>query len=469
MTESKSPATRREFLKDSSIVLGATALAGVAVPGVHAGEDNTIQIALVGCGGRGTGAATQALSTAAQGPIKLVAMADVFEDRLARSYKELTHEAMDGGDVAIERRTEKKNDQVDVPPERRFVGFDAYQKAMDCLKPGDIVLLTTPPAFRWPMFQYAISKGLHTFMEKPVAVDGPSGKKMIALAAEADKKGLKAAVGLMCRHCAARNDLYKRIRDGAIGDLIAFRSFRQVGGGGLIGPNKGDMPELMYQIRNFHGFLWASGGVFMDYMIHNIDECCMMKDAWPIKAQGQGARTYREDKIDQNFDNYSIEYTFADGTSLFVYTRNIPNCKQEFASYVHGTKAAAVISTAVHTPAKCRIFSGQDVTKRKEQVWAFPQPEPNPYQLEWDHFIAAIRDDKPYNEVKRGTEASLITSMGRMAVHTGQVVTWDDILNAPQEFAPYVDQLAKDSPAPLQMKNGAYPQPEPGIKIDREF
>jgi predicted dehydrogenase len=469
MTESKNTASRRDFLKESGVVLGASALAGVAVPSVHAGEDNTIQIALVGCGGRGTGAAVQALSTQSQGPIKIVAMADVFPDRLERSYKELTREPMDGADVAIERRTESRSAQVDVPPERRFLGFDAYQKAMDCLRPGDVVLLTTPPAFRWPMFQYAISKNLNTFMEKPVAVDGPTGKKMIALAEEADRKGLKAAVGLMCRHCAAREELHKRIKDGAIGDLLAFRSFRQVGGGGLIGPNRSDMSELMYQIRHFHGFMWSSGGVFMDYMIHNIDECCWMKDAWPVKAQGQGARTYREDKIDQNFDNYSIEYTFADGTSLFVYTRNIPNCKQEFASYVHGSKAAAVISTAVHTPAKCRIFSGQDVTKRKEQVWAFPQPEPNPYQLEWDHFIAAIRADTPYNEVKRGTEASLVVSMGRMATHTGQVVTWDDILNTPHEFAPEVDKLTKDSPAPLQMKDGAYPQPMPGIKIDREF
>lgn len=336
MTESKSPATRRDFLKESGVVLGASALAGVAVPSVHAGEDNTIQIALVGCGGRGTGAAVQALSTHSQGPIKIVAMADVFPDRLERSYKELTREPMDGANVAIERRTEARSAQVDVPPERRFLGFDAYQKAMDCLRPGDIVLLTTPPAFRWPMFQYAISKNLNTFMEKPVAVDGPTGKKMIALAEEADRKGLKAAVGLMCRHCAARTELHKRIKDGAIGDLLAFRSFRQVGGGGLISPNRSDMSELMHQIRNFHGFMWASGGVFMDYMIHNIDECCWMKDAWPVKAQGQGSRTYREDKIDQNFDNYSIEYTFADGTSLFVYTRNIPNCKQEFASYVHG-------------------------------------------------------------------------------------------------------------------------------------
>jgi predicted dehydrogenase len=294
---------------------------------------------------------------------------------------------------------------------------------------------------------------------------------MLLLAEQAKEKNLKVGVGLMCRHCEAREDLIKRVQDGAIGDLIAFRSYRQVSGGGLIGPKPDDLTELMYQIRNFHGFLWASGGVFMDYMIHNIDECCWVKGEFPVKAQGNGGRQYRDDKVDQNFDNYSMEYSFGDGTKLFVYTRNIPGCHQEFASYVHGTKGTAVISTSMHTPAKCRIYKGQDVTNKDDLVWAFPQPEKNPYQLEWNHLIAAIREDKPYNEVKRGVEASVTTALGRMACHTGQYMTFDDMLNCEHEFAPYVDQLAADSPAPLQMAAGAtiYPQPQPGILRKREF
>jgi hypothetical protein len=205
-------------------------------------------------------------------------------------------------------------------------------------------------------------------------------------------------------------------------------------------------------------------------LIHNIDECCWMKGAWPVSAKGSGGRVYRGDYIDQNFDTYSIEYTFDDGSKLFLEGRNIPGCHQEFASYAQGTKGSAVISTSSHTPAKCRIYKGQKFTK-DDLVWAFPPPEPNPYQLEWDSLIDAIRKDKLYNEVKRGAEASLVTSMGRMAAHTGQLITFEDMLNCPHEFAPDVDKLAMNSPAPLQVDSslGHYPWPQPGINRDREF
>jgi hypothetical protein len=195
-----------------------------------------------------------------------------------------------------------------------------------------------------------------------------------------------------------------------------------------------------------------------------------MKNAWPVEARGTGARTYRGDDIDQNFDTYAIQYTFEDGSKLFLEGRNIEGCDQQFASYAHGSKGSAVISTSSHTPAKCRIYRGQNIGKKRELLWAFPQPEPNPYQLEWDHLIAAIREDRPYNEARRGAEASLVTSMGRMAAHTGQVVTWDDILNCEHEFAPYVDQLTIDGPAPLQAgPDGKYPLPQPGIVREREY
>jgi predicted dehydrogenase len=456
MTEPKPNPSRRDFLKVSGQVAAASALSGVAVPAVHAAGNDTIQLALIGCGGRGTGAAANALSTK-QGPIKLVAMADLFQERLDDSFAELKKDHAD---------------KLDVCDDRKFLGFDAYQKAMDCLKEGDVVILTTPPAFRWVHFTYAIQKGLHTFMEKPVTVDGPTTKKMLALGEEAKQKNLKVGVGLMCRHCEAREELFNRIKDGEIGDIILLRAYRQTGpvGSALTEPKPDDISELLYQIKKFHGFLWASGGCFSDFLIHNIDECCWMKDAWPVKAKGSGARCYRGDCIDQNFDTYSVEYTFGDGTKLFLEGRNIPGCHQEFASYVHGTKGVAVISTNSHTPAKCRIYKGQNMT-RENLVWAFPQPEANPYQLEWDHLINAIRKDKLYNEVKRGAEASLVTSMGRMACHTGQLITYDDMLNCPHEFAPDVDKLTMDSPAPLQVDTslGHYPYPQPGILRDREF
>lgn len=447
--------SRRDLLKKSGKVAVASALAGVALPQVHAGENNTIQVALVGCGGRGTGAATNALSTKS-GPIKLVAMADVFPDKLALSYKQVA---------------KSHASQVEVPADRQFIGFDAYQKAMDCLRPGDVVILATPPAFRWVHFTYALQKGINVFMEKPVTVDGPSTRRLLALAEESEARNLKVGVGLMCRHCVARQELFDRIKSGQIGEILTLRAYRMQGpiGSCFTGPKPDGISELLYQIRRFHSFLWASGGSYSDFLIHNIDESCWMKDAWPVRAQGYGGRHYRGNSIDQNFDSYSVEYTFADGTKLFLEGRNMSGCHQEFASYAHGTKGSAVISTLSHIPARCRIYKGQNFVN-DDLTWAFLPAEPNPYQLEWDHLIEAIRNDTTYNEARRGAEASLVTAMGRMACHTGQIITRDQMLRHEHEFAPDVDKLTLDSAAPLQAgADGTYPVPQPGVKIRREY
>ncbi len=448
--------TRRDVLKTTGQAVAVGALAGIVIPQhVHAADNSTIQLALVGCGGRGTGAAVNALSTTS-GPIKLVAMADVFEDKLRNSYEGIKGE---------------KESQLQVTEDRKFIGFDGYKKAMDVLNKGDVVILTTPPAFRWVQFKYAIEKGLNVFMEKPIAVDGPSTRKMLALGEEAAKKNLKVGVGLMCRHCRVRGELHDRIKNGEIGDVVLLRAYRQAGptGSAAVGKKPDGMSELMYQIRNFHGFLWASGGGFSDFLIHNIDESCWMKDAWPVEAKGAGGRHYRGDNVDQNFDTYSVEYTFADGAKLFLEGRTQGGCHQEFDSFAHGTKGSAVISTAGHIPAKSRIYKGQRMVK-EDIIWAGPEKEPNPYQLEWDDLIEAIRNDKPYSEVKRGAEASLVTAMGRMAAHTGQVVTFDQMLNCEHEFAPDLEKLTLDSPAPvLADANGKYPVPQPGIQTKREY
>jgi predicted dehydrogenase len=450
--------TRRDLLKTTAGLAAASALA--AVPFVHAGENNSIQVALVGCGGRGTGAAANALSTKS-GPIKLVAMVDVFDNRLKNCHQNLTRDF---------------GKQVDVSAERLFLGFDGYRKAMDCLKPGDVVILTTPPAFRWVHFGYAIAKNLNVFMEKPVTVDGPSTRKMLKLGEESVAKNLKVGVGLMCRHCHARQDLHKRILDGQLGDLMLLRAYRMKGPEAtcFVGPKKdNNLTELLWQIKNFHSFLWLSGGSYSDFLIHNIDECCWMKDnvGWPIRAQALGGRHYRGDNVDQNFDTYSVEYTFADGAKLLLDGRTMPNCYQEFASYAHGPKGAAVISSNSHWPSGARIFKGQNFTKN-DVAWHCPEEkdEDNPYQVEWDRLIEAIRQDKKHNEVKRGAEASLVTSMGRMAAHTGRVVRFDEMLNCEHEFAPQVDQLTLDSPAPVQAnQEGKYPVPQPGVLKNREY
>ncbi|MCX6922035.1 MAG: gfo/Idh/MocA family oxidoreductase, partial [Verrucomicrobia bacterium] len=328
--------TRREFIKTTGRIAAASALAGVALPHVHAAGNDLIQVALVGCGGRGTGAANNALS-AKGGPVKLVAMADVFEHKLNESYD------------AISRQC---GDRVDVPRERRFIGFDGYKKAMDCLKPGDVAIFTTPLAFRWVHFTYAIEKGLNVFMEKPVTADGPTSRRMLKLAEAADAKHLKVGVGLMSRHHRPMQQLHERIQNGEVGDIILMRGYRMHGPAASFCSTKwpGSPSELLWQISRFHSFLWASGGCFNDFYIHHIDHLCWMKNALPVKAQALGGRHYRQDPdgslyVDQNFDTYSVEFTFADGARMIMDGRCINGCAPIYSSYVHGSKCMATVAS----------------------------------------------------------------------------------------------------------------------------
>jgi len=450
----RSVSSRREFLRASGRVAAAAALTAGVVPHVHAAENNTIQLALIGCGGRGTGAAADALSVK-NGPLKLVALADVFPNRLKGSYEQLKG---------------RGSDKVDVPADRQFVGFDAYQKAMDCLRPGDIAIFATPLAFRWVDFTYAIAKGLNVFMEKPLTADGPTSRKMFKLAEEATAKNLKVGVGLMSRHSRALEELAKRIQDGEIGDLVLIRGYRMHGavGSAQSGRRPGGLSEVAYQIQRFHSFLWASGGCFSDFYIHIIDHCGWMKGAWPIKAQAVGGRHYRGDAVDQNFDLYSVEYTFPDETKFLMDGRCMSGCDDLYSSFAHGTKGTAIVSRGGDCGGPSATFKGLG-SSRKNMLWE-SKGGGNPYQNEWDDLVDAIRNDKPYNEVKRGVEASLVTSMGRMAAHTGRVITYDEILNCNHEFAPDADKLTMDGPAPLVADaNGKYPIPQPGIKVRREY
>lgn len=450
--------TRRQFLKRSGQAAAATTLvAAAAAPNVHAAEDNSIRVALIGCGGRGTGAAKNALSVDDAG-IQLVALADVFPKNLNRTYGELSGDRKVGSKVVI-------------PEEQKFIGFDAYKKAVDCLRPGDVAIFATPPAFRWVHYTYAIEKGVNVFMEKPVTIDGPTSTRMLELNKQALDKNLKVAVGLMCRHCKARQELFDRIQNGEIGDVNMIRAYRMAGptGSAAAPPNDGKLSELLYQIKHFHGFLWLSGGAVSDFLIHNIDEGCWMKNDWPVKVIASGGRHYRGDYVDQNFDTYSMEYTFADGTKMMVEGRTIPGCKNEFATYAHGSKGLAVVSTASHRPAKSRIYQGHNIDK-DNLLWAAKQPEPNPYQLEWDDLIQAIREDKPYNEVERGVMASAVTSMGRMAAHTGQEITLEHFMSQDHEFAPGLEQLTLESASPLLANSeGKYSVPMPGLVKKREY
>lgn len=425
------------------------------VPRVHAAEDNTIQVALIGCGGRGTGAAADALNVK-RGPVKLVAMADAFKDRVDSSYEGLT----------------RFGDKIDVPEDRKFAGLDAYQKAMDCLKPGDIAIFASPLAFRWVHFDYAVKKGLNVFMEKPLTADGPTSRRMIEIAAEADKKNLKVGVGLMSRHARQLQEVAKRIHDGEIGDLILLRGYRMHAPiVGQVPAKPADMSEMEFQLRKFHAFIWASGGIFSDYYVHMIDHCCWMKNAWPIKAMGLGGRHYRDDCVDQNFDNYSVEYTFEDGSKFVMDGRCATGAETVYYSAAHGTKGNAIISKSGDCGGDSSTYSGQ-LPNRANRIWQseISPEESNPYQNEWNDLVDAIRDDTPYNEAKRGVEASLVTSMGRMAAHTGRTVTFEELLNSEDEYAPGLDKLTMDGPPPiLPDATGHYPVPQPGITKKREF
>ncbi len=462
MSESKIGTSRREFLKSTSRIAVASALASAAAPRVHAAEDNTLQVALIGCGGRGTGAAADALSVK-QGPVKLVAMADIFEDRLSGSFKNLN---------------DRFAAQVDVPEDRKFVGFDAYKKAMDCLKPGDIAIFASPLTFRWVHFARAVEKGLHVFMEKPLTADGPTSRRLIKLAEQADAKNLKAGVGLMSRHSRALQQLHDRIQDGEIGDIVTMRAYRMTGPIGSAFSTKwpGQPSELLWQLRRFHSFIWASGGCFNDFYIHVVDHCCWMKNAWPVKAQALGGRHYRNDPagnlcVDQNFDSYSVEYTFADGTKLILDGRCVSGCANFYSSYAHGTKGSAVVSKAGDCGAPSSTYKGQSPEKAS-LIWEseVPADQRNPYQNEWNDLVDAIRNDKPFNEVKRGVEASLVSSLGRKAAHTGQEITFDEMLNSEDEYAPGADKFTMDSPAPVRADaDGKYPIPMPGIVTKTEY
>lgn len=437
--------SRRDLLRHSTTatLTGAAIASALTAPGAYAAEDNTINIALVGCGGRGTGACGQALSTT--GPTKLVAMADVFEHRLENSRKGLA---------------EKFGANVDVPKDRQFLGFDAFKKAVDALKPGrDVVLLTTPPGFRHVHFEYAVSKGLNVFMEKSFGTDSPAARRIIAAGKIADQKNLKVAGGLMWRHCSGRQALVDKVRDGALGELVMIQADRMHGAIGMR-PRTPEVNELGHQIRNYNSFTWCNGGFMLDWLIHDIDVCCWVKGALPVSAQGHGGRAQRE-VLDQNFDHFCVEYTFPDGTRLFAQGRHMDNVHNVYSCFFFGTKGSAALWEAVR-PQKPEIFNGWQMTRGKA-AWTYDGPLPNPYQVEHDRLFDAIRNNKPYNESERCAKACLVSIMGRMAAESGKLVTWDDTLKSEFQLAPGIENWTWDSKPPIEPdKDGRYAIAVPG-------
>jgi len=441
-------ASRRDFLRHSRAIASATALAGTAIPAVHAAGSDAIRLALVGCGGRGSGAVANAMNSA-YGPVSLHAMADVVETRLTGALGTLSRQY---------------GERVDVPKERQFVGFDAYKHAIDCLRPGDVAMLTSFAYVRPLQLEYAVSRGVNVFMEKSFGPDAPSLVRMLRAGEAAREKNLKIAAGLQCRHSVNRQELIKRIRDGAIGDVVMVRAYRVHAAGRLRAPRPADVSELLWQIRNFTHFLWVSGGLYAEMDIHQVDELCWLADQWPETARAFGGRAADSDDRGQNFDSLSVEWTFPNGVKGFDGVRWLGgHCFKDFSTYVHGTKAAAQFSGATHRGIT-RIFKDQRCTP-DTIAWEAADERIDPWDAEWNALLKAIREDREHNEVERAVKSNLATLMGRAALHSGREITWDEMIASKFRFFPgAIDDLDYGSAPPvLPDADGFYPVPVPGV------
>jgi len=435
--------SRRDFLKQTGALAAAGAvLNNSMIPAVHATENNTIKIAVVGCGNRGMMATRQAL--AADPNTKLWAVADAFPDKSRGAVR----------DIRKDFTNQEKGHMIEVTPERTFDGLDAYKKAMDTLEPGDVVLLTTPPGFRPLHYAYAVEKGLHVFAEKPLAVDIPGLKLLKETNETAKAKGLKVAVGLNNRHYFRTAETVKALRDGALGDLHSFFVYRCHAAHRL--GQRGNMTPLQQQLRKIFNFNWTTGGFIVDALIHNLDICCWAHQKLPVSALGMGGRLFRRDQ-DELIDNANVLYTFDDGKVMHLYTVTMGNIWNGWRAVIHGTKGSAVLGEGVLDP---RLYEDWNA---KKEFWA-PKTEWNDsYQTEHDLFFAAIRADKSWNEMERGIDATFTPIMGRMAVETGQHVTAEEAWSSTYQYAPNIAELTLNDDSPIMPdENGNYRIPQPG-------
>ena len=446
-TSSTGGVSRRGFLKRSTAIATGVAAAGqLSIQrGVHAAGGEELKIALLGCGRRGTGAASQALQTA--GPTKLWAMGDAFQDRLDTCLKNLTS----GANVS-QGSAKGLAKKIDLPPERQFVGLDAYEKAIN--SGADVIVDASPPAFRPHHFAHAVAAGKHVFMEKPLAVDAPGVRKLLAAGKQADEKGLKVGVGLQRHHQQPYIDTIKRIKDGAVGKLMFLRAYWNTANPAKTPPDREGLTEMEYQLRDWYFFTWLSGDHICEQHIHNLDVCNWIMDDYPAEANGMGGRQVRTSKdYGQIFDHHAIEFTYPDGTKMFSQSRQIPGCWRAVSEHAHGTKGTCDVS-------KYAIQAdGQDAQRLKPprgKKW------PNPYQVEHDELFDAIRNNKPYNESKYGALSTMTAIFGRMATYSGKVVTWEEAINSDLSLWP--ERLAWDATPPiLPNDDGFYPVAMPGV------
>lgn len=400
-------------------------------------RDTDLSIALVGCGYRGTDAALQALSY--DPSIRVVALADVFPDQLEATL------------ASLQQRSPA---QVSVPAARRFVGLDAYRRAIDV--GPDVVILATPPGFRPVQFEYAVDHGCHAFLEKPVAVDAPGVRRVMQSSSEAQRGNVKIGVGLQRRHSRRYQETVERIHEGAIGPVHLVRCYNNVGGVWRR-PRSELQTETEYQLRNWYYFTWLSGDFIVEQHVDNLDIANWVLRGHPIEAQGQGGRQVREGpEHGQIYDHHMVEFTYADGTTLLSQCRQIPNAWGQVNELVTGRDGRADLGEA-------RIESRRMEDDRLGGPWQSGASELDPYQAEMDAFLDAVGNDMPYNEGHRGAESTLTAILGRMATYSGKVVRWDEALASERALAPRLDRLTLSGRAPVRRRSdGGYYVPVPG-------
>jgi myo-inositol 2-dehydrogenase / D-chiro-inositol 1-dehydrogenase len=426
---------RRSFLK-ASAVLGAAGLAGGLSPAraVHAGASDILRIGLIGCGGRGSGAAVNAMNVDKNA--KLVALADAFADQVQSS---------------LQRLKKAKPDQVAVDADHCFSGFDAYQQLIQ--SGVDVVLLATPPHFRPIHLAACVAAGKHVFCEKPMAVDAPGVRAVLTTAEEAKKKGLSIVAGLCCRHDLATRETMQRVQDGAIGQIVAIQEnynsnppwFRNK-------TRESQWTEMEYQMRNWYPFTWLSGDHNVEQHVHSLDKACWaLGDTPPLKAWGMGGRQVRSDiTIGHIFDHHAVCYQYANGVRLFSYCRRQAGCFNETSDIILGAKGRAFM------PQRCHIEG--------ENPWEYQgtRVRANMYDAEHEVLFQAIRSGTPRNDGSYMTLSTMLAILGRMVTYTGKEITWEQAMNSKEKLAPTRYAWDADPPC-MPDEHGQYPLAVPGV------
>ena len=429
---------RRSFMKTSTAAAAGAALTSTIARTAHAAGSDEIKFVLIGCGGRGLGATKNIMNT--KGNVKLVAAADPFTDKAASNFDRL--------------RTEnrgKYKDKLDVPQDRIFGGLDGYKKAIDV--DADLVVIATPPAFKPQQFEYAVNKGRHVFMEKPVASDAVGVRRVLDSVEESKKKNLMVGIGLQRRHEPKYMETIDRLHNGAIGDIITLRVYWN-GGGIWYRVRKEGMSEMEFQVNNWYHFNWLSGDQICEQHIHNLDVGCWIKGEYPVKCNGMGGRDQRMDgdaTKSQIFDHTFCEYTFADGTKMYSQGRHLGGAWNIVDEFAHGTKGTAHPHEGVIEGANPWKFLGDKSI--------------NGHQQEQHDLIEALMRGEIYNEGEYGAKSTFTAILGREACYSGKEIQWDELMAKGRDLAPGIDNYSLDTPPPPSASpgpDGKYPVPVPG-------